>query len=178
MTRRALAVALAVALLAPAACIRRGGEASAPSASWRTWPAARDQARRLAAGGAYARADSVLVAFDERWGGAPEGEEARYWRALLALDPSNTQSTPADAVALIDRYLASAPAGARRAEMEMLRRTATAMQALAAASQEAKSAQQADARARADELQKLKDDLAKAQAELERVRKRVIRRAP
>ena len=169
---------LALALLVPAACIGGRREEPPSAAAWREWPETLDRARRLAAGGAYARADTMLAAFETAWGSTPEAEESRYWRALLMLDPSNTQASPTEAIALIDRYLATAPAGARRGELELLRRTATLVQSLRAESEAAKTAQDAEAKARAEELQKLRDELARTQAELERVRKRVIRRAP
>lgn len=167
-----------VASLGSSACIRHRPPEVAPAAAWREWPATLDRARRLAAGGAYARADSLLAGFEQSWATSPEAEESRYWRALLMLDPSNTQASTADAIAMIDRYLTTAPAGARRGELELLRRTATLVQALRGEAQASKSAQEADAKARAEELQKLRDELARTQAELERVRKRVIRRGP
>jgi hypothetical protein len=167
-----------LASLGSTACIGRRRPEVPTAAAWREWPVTLDRARRLAAGGAYARADSLLAGFEQSWATSPEAEESRYWRALLMLDPSNTQASTADAIAMIDRYLATAPAGARRGELELLRRTATLVQALRGEAQASKTAQEADAKARAEELQKLREELARTQAELERVRKRVIRRTP
>ena len=165
-------------LLVSGACIRRhrdGGDARA--SAWRAWPETLAQARRLAAGGAYARADTVLAQFEREWGAAPEAEESRYWRAILMLDPSNTQATTANAIVMIDRYLETAPTGARRAELELIRRVATLVQALRSDSQALRAAQ-GETKARDDELAKLREELARTQAELERVRNRVIRRSP
>ena len=60
-------------------------------------------------------ADRELAAFAQRYPGSPEASEVTYWRALLKLDPNNAAAIR-ESIAMLDSYLASAPAGTHRAE--------------------------------------------------------------
>lgn len=119
--------------------------------------------------------------------------EAQFARALEYLDPVNTRASLDSAVALLDMYLAHAGPTQRRAEAAALRRLAGSAQQLVkveATLQQAR-ASAAESRPRAadnaprssdpdllKEIQRLKDELAEANAELERIRKRLATPRP
>ena len=140
------------------------------------------EAERLAQEGRVARADSVLAHYAEEHAASPEATETLYWRALLKLDPAHAAGTPAEAVRLLDRYLDAKTPTTHSMEARSLRRTAQALDSLGrsvvTARAAADTANAALTALRAtpavpDELQKLKDELAKTQAELERIRRRL-----
>lgn len=180
--RRILPGAAALLLLVATACPsnrRPPDETPAPSA-WREWPATLAASRRLADAGRFAAADSLLATFGDRWRGLPEEEESLYWRIMLRLDPLNQTASMQDAIAQIDDYLARSPSATRRDELLILRRAALLTQRLYAENANLKIEREkaGDPAKKEEELQKLRDDLAKSQAELERVRKRVRGRRP
>jgi hypothetical protein len=125
-------------------------------------------------------AESALVAFAHRHPTSPEALEVPYWRALLRLDPSNPVATR-ESLAMLESYLANAPAGQHRMEADAIKRLASTLEARNAAlaaippatvvRPEEKVAQEA-------ELQRLRDELAKANAELARIRRRLARPRP
>jgi TolA-binding protein len=146
----------------------------------------------------YGIADKLLADFALQHPATPEGAEASYWRALYKLDPANQTATPRDAAALLDAYLADATTAEHRAEATTLRRIATSLDRSAVASTapatasptpttttgtQAPAAPGAPAatpndRARDEELQRLRDELAKANAELDRIRRRLAQPKP
>ena len=158
-------------------------------------------AQMRAARGDFDGADSLLAIYARGHAGTPEALETTYWRALYKVDPTNRASSLPAALAALDGYIADARPRAHLAEATTLRRTAAQLDALnraalsassqakdaasAAAKADAKAADakadakaaDANANATADakdaEIRKLRDDLAKANAELERIRKRL-----
>jgi hypothetical protein len=113
--------------------------------------------------------------------------ESLYWRAVTQLDTASTPAGLSGAVSLLDGYLASTRIE-HRAEASVMRRYAIAAQQLARAegtvtTRPVEGEQRTDATKRAEpesrreedarEIQRLKDELAKANAELERIRKRL-----
>lgn len=114
--------------------------------------------------------------------------DAIYSKALAQLDPSNKQGTLDSAIKYLDAYLAS-PAQAHRAEAEAMRRLTRDAQQLArleATLHQARTAEnrprESDSKGRDEEavkeIQRLKDELAKANEELERIRKRLATPKP
>jgi hypothetical protein len=116
------------------------------------------------------------------------GVESLYWRALAELDTTNASGSLEAAISLLDGYLASAQRTEHRSEALVLRQLTRDAQELArvqAALEQTKAAPATAAeprRAESDEkgrdealkeIQRLKDELAKANAELERIRKRL-----
>jgi hypothetical protein len=109
--------------------------------------------------------------------------DSLYSRAVAHLDPSNKNGTLDSAIVYLDRYLAS-PGAPHEREAKVLRSLARNSQQLArveAAVQQARASadkpRESDNKARDDEyikeIQRLKDELAAANAELERIKKRL-----
>jgi hypothetical protein len=165
------------------------------------WDGTLGRAQALAGAGHFEAADSVLAGFAARHPGTPATLETAYWRAIYKLDPSSRAVSVTQALAWLDGYLADPRPRAHLAEATTLRRTAAQLEALnklaASASAQAKDASRdakdakavaADAKAEAknadananavadakdNEIKRLRDELAKANAELERIRKRL-----
>jgi hypothetical protein len=139
-------------------------------------------AAQEAASGRFGVADRMLSDFSARAPGSPEAAETLYWRALFRVDPANLNASAREAVALLDSYLSGAT-GTHRLEAQTLRRVAAAMDARAAASTIAVTPPKTDPpkpedKVRDEEIQRLKDELAKANAELERIKRRLAQPKP
>lgn len=180
--RRATSVAIALAgLLAGSGCLpshTHPSEQEVPTAvsEWSTLYA------RITADTSATRAfgaERALAEFGQRFPGSPEAAEVPYWRALFKLDP-NSAAAVRESMTLLDRYLATAPAGTHRLEAGVLHRLGLAIEqrnAAIAAIPPAPSVRPED-KAREEELQRLRDDLTAANAELARIRRRVARPRP
>lgn len=167
----------AVFVAALTACSTGQTRLAEPVPAGRTeWSAWLLQASHEAAAGQYAVADKLLSDYVVRFPASPEASEAMYWRALYKMDPSNGAAAPRDAAALLDGYLASGTA-AHRMEVQTLRRIATALDVRAASAAPAVKVEpvKADEKAREEEMQRLKEELAKANAELERIKRRLAK---
>lgn len=124
--------------------------------------------------------------------GAPElaPSDSLYWTALLHLDAMNQKGSTDSALKFLDAYLARDTAQRHRLEALVLRRLARDAMQLArveAALQQARTTEPARAGAepapRRDEeavkeIQRLRDELAKANEELERIKKRLAAPKP
>jgi hypothetical protein len=123
--------------------------------------------------------------------GAPEPapSDSLYWKAVLHLDALNQKGSTDSAIKFLDAYLARDTTQRHRLEAVVLRRLARDAMQLArveAALQQAKSAEPVrtgDSAPRRDEemvkeIQRLKDELAKANEELERIKKRLAAPKP
>jgi TolA-binding protein len=144
------------------------------------WPAAYAQAMSEVRESRLGIADRVLTDYAQRFPGSPEAAEVAYWRALFKLDPSNAAATR-DAIGLLDSYLATTPNGTHRLEATTLRRLVAALDARDKALATAQAAIQQpkpEDKAREEELVRLRDDLAKANAELSRIKRRLARPKP
>lgn len=150
------------ALAVAAGCVnRRAPESSAPQVA-RQWTTTLDAALAASGDGRYGDADKTIAEFESAHAGTSLAAEALYWRALLALHPANRTASARDAVALLDRYLdTSAPA--RKREAQALKRIATQLRSATSDTTEAV---------------KLRAELAKAQEELELIRKRLAQPRP
>jgi len=171
-----------VVLLAGSGClpVRRSPaeEAPAPSAA-AEWPTVYAQAMTAAREARQPDAERSLTEFASRYPGSPEAAEVPYWRALLKLDPANPAALR-ESIVLLEAYLANTPSGTHVAEAATLRRLGLALEqrnAALAASPPAVGPRPED-KTRDDEIQKLRDELSKANAELDRVRRRVSRPRP
>ena len=180
--RRPSPVALAlVVLIAAPGCLpmRHQPAEEPPPSAMSEWPAVWTKAMADANGSNPAEADRALTEFAKRFPGSPEAAEVPYWRAVVKLDP-NSSAAVRESMAMLDSYLASAPAGTHRFEAGVFRRLGLAIEqrnAAIAAIPPAPVVRQDD-KAREEELQKLRDELAAANAELARVRRRVARPRP
>ena len=115
-------------------------------------------------------------------------EDSLYWRAVAHLDAANTNGSTDSAVHYLDLYLRNGTVQKHRVEGTVLRQLAR--DALMLARMQAALSQQkpdtvkvAVPRAIRDEdalkeIQRLKDELAKANEELERIRKRLANPKP
>ncbi len=146
------------------------------------------QAEREVIASRFGVADRLLIDFAEGHANTPEAVETSYWRAVFKLDPLNLTARPRDAAVLLDDYLNAPVTIAHRGAATTLRRAAMALDRPAMPSQPLSSAASgptapaaavpADAKARDEEMQRLKDELAKANAELERIKKRLSQPNP
>ena len=122
---------------------------------------------------------------------APERQpsDSLYWKAVLHLDAMNQKGSNDSAIVYLERYLTGDTTQAHRLEALVMRRLARDAMELAkveAALRQAKTSEapkQGEPAPRRDEeavkeIQRLKDELAKANAELERIRKRLASPKP
>lgn len=188
-------VILGVTLVMTAACVTVTPPTFLEPAPARDWKTTLDAARAAAAAGSFASADSLLAAYDGHYAGTPQAVETRYWRAVFDLDPTNALGSPTTALSLLDAYIGDPSARTHMDEARSLRGVAFALDSLrryaAAVSDalqssttnpvshvsesrgEVTNATTKTAEADADEIKRLKDELAKANDELDRIKKRL-----
>lgn len=169
-----VAAALALAI----GCTRPGPEPEpvAVTSSRTEWQDLLDVVERYALEGRYVLADSTLADFGDRYAGTAEADEARYWRALLTLDPSNAEGSPRRAIGAIDSYLTGGPGLPRYGEALVLRRLAGQIQSLRNVQPPPPPVVFIDTtqlRQRGEEILRLRDSLTQTTAELERIRQRL-----
>ena len=158
----------------------------------RAWPSALSTAETRVSEGRYGAADSVLAGFSANYPESPQAFEAAYWRALFSMDPKNSRASISTAVTYLDAYLTGLDPRQHRQEAFALRAIAGQIDdnrnALATAQTKDAPTMQPGVRieppkpatdpavtAASDaEIKRLKDELAKANAELERIRKRLL----
>ena len=170
-----LSIPLALALtLAACTGSRTHLAEAAPSAraEWTPWLL---QASQEASTGNYAVADKLLAEYVTRFPASPEAADAMYWRALYKMDPTNSMGTPRDAAALLDAYLTSGST-AHRAEAQTLRRVAQALESASRTTAPVipkAEVVKVEDKARDEELAHVKEELSKANAELDRIKRRL-----
>jgi hypothetical protein len=172
----------------------------------REWPPALQAAKQAAREGRFAQADSVLAQFAARNAGSYEAREAAYWRALFQVDPANTQASAADALRSLNQYFADGSTVDGYDEATVLRRVVQSTDSLERSLDQARrliaEAQDAAAEPRpaaaapaaaaerreprddranrnlVEQVRRLRDELAKSNQELERVRRRLSEQRP
>jgi hypothetical protein len=162
------------------------------------WVADLAMSRKAAADGRFDTADSLLSDYAIKHPGSIEALETAYWRAMLKIDPANPHPALVPAMALLDGYLADVRPHEHAAEAAVLRRLAAQLDVLnrvtasmtvasrgaVEASPQGKNTGSASSSSSADqaandaEIKRLKEDLAKATAELDRIRKRLATPPP
>jgi len=140
------------------------------------------------AAGRFGVADRMLADFAERRANTPEAAETALWRALFRLDPANLTAGPQDALVLLDGYLngpvtvahPSAATALRRVAVQLDRPVVTSENAagVSAVRADVKPESKADEKARDEEIHRLKEELSKANAELERIKRRLAQPNP
>lgn len=183
MTHRLAALAAALLIAGCTRHVRTG-----PTAPELSWDQAVSAAQFAALAGRYAEADTILVTFARRNPTHPEAREVGYWRALFAFDPANKSGSGAETRRRLDAYLADTGLVLHRYEAGVLRRVTGTLDSLRARTDaalatvdsarteiQASAAREADAQ---KETQRLKDELDRTTAELERIRKRLSERRP
>jgi len=133
-----------------------------------------EAAREKVDAGDYVGADRVLSEYALRVPGTAEAREVSFWRAMYIVDPANRTASIAQGIRALDIYLASEGNLWYRPQAEVLRRTALVIQAV----RQAQVPKQVNGRdtvfiSREEEVAALRDQLAKATAELDRIKKRL-----
>ena len=175
---RLRATVVAAACCAAAACVSR--QPAPLPVPTRDFPLVLAEAQTAAGAGRYADAERVLATFARSYDGTREAAEATYWRALFRLDPANRDASTREATALLDAYLKSPSGTLHRADAATLRRLAaqreTTVRDLELARAEATRAATPPPPViirDTVELQRLRDSLARTNAELERIKRRI-----
>lgn len=192
--------ALGLMTVLTAACASLQAKPSTDPAQ--VWPSALAAAQGRVSDAKFDAADSILADFATRFPGTSEALETAYWRSIFRLDPANPHGSVANAMAALDGYLADPRPRQHAIEAATIRRLAGQLDGLnrltANAVAQAKDAtsttkdakaEAADARdaaAKASdtppsadaEIKRLKEELAKANAELDRIRKRLSQPPP
>ncbi|MDQ6716826.1 MAG: hypothetical protein M3Z17_00610 [Gemmatimonadota bacterium] len=145
------------------------------------WDKALATARQAADSGKYDAADRVLADFIALHPGKHESTEAIFWRGLFKVDPSNRNGSLSAGISSFDVYLASDSAIWHTSVAKVLRRTAALAQSLkltttspAQATTVTTATPDKDAmKSRDEEIASLRDQLAKLNAELDRIKKRL-----
>ena len=156
-----------------------------PATGGADWPRTLAQAEAAASERRYADADRLLADFAVRNPGTPGAVESAYWRGVLEIEPANQDGSPQVAVALFEAYGKASGALPHRLEADILRHLALKLESLsptavasaatqpAGTASAAPGASAADLKAKDTEIQRLKDELAKANDELERIKRRL-----
>jgi len=177
---RSVSLALVV-LLAGSGCLptRNSTPAVAAPTAESEWPNVHTRAMNDASESRISAADRALADFAQRYPGSPEAAEVPYWRALIKLDPNNATSLR-ESITSFESYLANAPAGTHRMEAGAFRRLGLALEQrnAAIAAMPAVSVVRPEDKAREEELQRLRDELSQANAELARIKRRLTRPRP
>jgi hypothetical protein len=144
------------------------------------------QADREALALRFGVADRLLADFAESHPGTPDAVETAFWRAVFKLDTANQAGARREAVALLDGYLNGVTVVEHRGAALALRHAASVdRQVVVTTAPAAPSVPAAPSAApttrtdvSAEEVQRLREELAKANAELERIRKRLSQPNP
>jgi hypothetical protein len=169
-----------------------GGSPFRPAAQ-KDWPQVLGRSQQAAIDRRYDDAERTLADFAARFPNTPEATETLYWRALYRLDPANRDGSVSTGLASLDAYLRADAGTAHRIEAETLQRLGKSLEALSravaanggvnsagttasptAAGSASADRAAAELKARDTEIQRLKDELAKANDELERIKRRLM----
>ncbi|MDB4907545.1 MAG: hypothetical protein JWO05_2329 [Gemmatimonadetes bacterium] len=156
----------------------------------RDWATSFSAAQRAASEGRLDRADQLLGDFAARNPRTSEAREALYWRALWHLQGETPAAGLATIGSMLDAYLAPGEPLLHRDEATALRRLATQVESLTRIQTSLERSSPApvagaagatgakDSKDQSAEIARLKDDLAKANEELERIKKRLASPRP
>lgn len=177
------AAALLISLVVTGGCVRQPPPPLPPPVELPVpeidpWPGILAQAQRLVEAGDYDAADRVLARYALEHQGSPEGAEADFWRALFKVDPFNRGVTTRMKLAALDTYLHGGPSMPRYMEVLILRRLVETIDSTRAVVAAVQDSAQARSSARDEEVRRISEELDKAVAELERIRRRLAPRPP
>ena len=168
------------ALLVTGGCVT--GRSMIGSAA-QDWNDTLTQAQALANDHRYGDADRLLADFAARYPGTAGAQESAYWRGVLALEPANRDGSPQIAAALFETYSRAGGHLPHGLEAGILHDIAVRLQAAgapavavaspASGASGAAPSGASDLKAKDSEIQRLKDELAKANDELERIKRRL-----
>lgn len=120
-----------------------------------------------------AAAESSLLSFARAFPRTPEGDRARWWRTLLRAEARTAGGDAAIAVAQIDSLLTDSIAIEVRTEAVLMRRSLNAIDSVRKAEIRRRTQSTQLATDRMDELKVARDSLAKLNAEIDRLRRRL-----
>lgn len=146
------------------------------------WGALLSTTDSLVAAGRHAAADSALRAFEQAHPGTRAAEEVLFWRALYKLDPRSSAATRAEGRAMMESYAASSTATWYRGQANVLRHLAREIAEAQQASADSTivpgdtSASGIAARDRVIRNQRV--EIARLNAELERIKRRLATPTP
>jgi hypothetical protein len=183
--RTARIITASVAVLTLSACAtysRSAPESPNPEA----WGALLNTTDYLANAGRHAAVDSALLDFAQRHPGTRAAEEVLFWRALYKLDPRSSAATRAEGRALMDSYLASEETAWYRGQANVLRHLAReivlAEQAAGQAAGDTtiviSDTSPAGIAARDRVIRTQRAEIARLNAELERIKRRLATPSP
>lgn len=181
--RRSLGALVLTLSVGACASLRRTPPVPSPSAHAELGPLLAQASQDVLAG-RYGVADRTLADFVQRYPESAEAADATLARALYKLDPANQSGTAREAIALLEGYTTNPALDApHRATAAALRRAAQALaeRSTAAAptvSPAAAPSSTAADKAKDEELARLKEELTKANAELERIKRRLATPKP
>lgn len=138
-----------------------------------TWPMMREAARIAADSGRFEEADRMLAAYIAGRPGTDEVDEAALARALLLIDPRNPAGSTGAALDALGTLLRRAPDAPHADATVALRRTLMRADSLAHVVLTTRDSARARDSLYKAESQRLKDELAKVQEELDRVKRRL-----
>lgn len=118
-TARTILVFAAALLCGACATTSRESAPGAPTPA--AWGAVLNTADAFANSGRHAAADSALLAFARAHPGTRAAEEVTFWRALYKLDPRSEASTRAEGRTMMESYAASATTSWYKGQANVLR---------------------------------------------------------
>lgn len=119
------------------------------------------------------QAESSLTQFSRENPRTPEGDRARWWRTLMRVDQRANSGDATVALAQIDSLLADSVATEVRAEATFMRRNINAIDSLRRAEVRRRVQATQLATDRLDELKTARDSMAKLNAEISRLKRRL-----
>ncbi len=120
-----------------------------------------------------AAADSSLLHFARTFARTPEGDRARWWRALMRVDARSASGDATLALALLDSLLADSIAIEVRTEAVLMRRSLSAVDSVRKAEVRRRVQVTQLATDRGDELKTTRDSIAKLNIEVQRLKRRL-----
>ncbi len=176
--RRSLAGAI-LFLLGALSCVRQPEPQPrlAPRSVAQEWLAALTAAQRSALDGHYDDADRTLATFALTHPASPETRECSYWRGVFLLDPANHGMNLPAATTQLAFYLSDSTRALHIGEARILRRLATSLDSVQQSAAALRRATSPDAEL-TKENQRLKEQLEKTTAELERIKRRLASPRP
>ncbi len=120
-----------------------------------------------------AAADSSLLQFARTFARTPEGDRARWWRALMRVDARSASGDATLALALLDSLLADSIAIEVRTEAVLMRRSLNAIDSVRKAEVRRRVQATQLATDRGDELKTTRDSVTKLNLEIQRLKRRL-----
>ena len=146
------------------------------------WGAVLNTADMFASAGRHSAADSALLAFAHAHPGTRAAEEVAFWRALYKLDPRSAASTRAEGRVMMESYAASTTTSWYKGQANVLRflarEIADAEQSESDSTIVAGDTTSSGIAARDRVIRTQRAEIARLNAELERIKRRLASPTP